>query len=108
MTEENARKAGLHPVSYTIRTESMAKFSIDGDTRGIVKLVADRASGRILGVHICAPLATEMIQEGVIAVMRYLTADDLSVTPHIFPTATEALAVCARGLREHIGYCNGC
>jgi hypothetical protein len=30
--------------------------------------------------------------------MRYLTADDLAEIPHIFPTATEALAVCARGL----------
>ncbi|MGB8892154.1 MAG: NAD(P)/FAD-dependent oxidoreductase [Methanoregula sp.] len=108
MTEEKARKAGLHPVSYSIRTESMAKFSIDGDTRGMVKMVADQANGRILGVHICAPLATEMIQEGVIAVIRYLTADDLSVTPHIFPTATEAIAVCARGLRERIGNCHGC
>lgn len=81
--------------------DSLAKSSIDGDTRGIVKIVTDRGSRRILGVHICAPLATEMIQEGVIAVMRYLTADDLAEIPHIFPTATEALAVCARGLREH-------
>ncbi len=103
MTEESARRAGMQPVSHSISTDSMAKFSIDGDTRGLVKIVADRATRRILGVHICAPLATEMIQEGVIAVMRYLTVDDLAGTPHIFPTATEALAVCARGLRDHTG-----
>src|SRR5208283_2011410 len=101
LTEENARRAGLQPVSHSISMDSLAKSSIEGDTRGIVKIVADRGSRRILGVHICAPLATEMIQEGVIAVMRYLTADDLAEIPHIFPTATEALALCARGLREH-------
>jgi mercuric reductase len=103
MTEEGARRAGLHPISYSIRTDTLAKFSIDGDTRGMVKIVADQGSRRILGVHICAPLATEMIQEGVMAVMTYLTADDLAAIPHIFPTATEALAVCARGLRMHTG-----
>jgi mercuric reductase len=106
MTEERAKKAGLHPVSHSIRTDSMAKFSIDGDTRGMVKIVADKRSRRILGVHICAPLATEMIQEGVIAVTRYLTADDLAELPHIFPTATEALAVCARGLRTNTSDCS--
>ena len=106
MTEERAKRAGLQPVSHSIRTESMAKFSIDGDTRGMVKIVADKMSRRILGVHICAPLATEMIQEGVIAVTRYLTADDLAELPHVFPTATEALAVCARGLRANISDCS--
>lgn len=105
MTEESAKKAGLQPISHSISMDSMAKFSIDGDTRGMVKIVADESSRRILGIHICAPLATEMIQEGVIAVMRYLTADDLAEIPHIFPTATEALAVCARGLREHTRDC---
>ena len=72
MTEEIARRAGLQPVSHSISMASLAKSLIDGDTRGIVKIVADRGTRRVLGVHICAPLATEMIQEGVIAVMRYL------------------------------------
>lgn len=98
MTEEQAGSAGLQPVAHSLPTGTMAKFSIDGDTRGLVKIVADKETGRILGIHICAPLATEMIQEGVIAVMRYMTADDLAGLPHVFPTATEALAVCARGI----------
>jgi mercuric reductase len=106
MTEEGARRAGLQPISHCTRLSSMAKFSIDGDTRGIVKIVADRKNRRILGVHICAPLATEMIQEGVIAIMRYLTTDDLAEMPHIFPTAAEALAVCARGLKENTKDCH--
>ena len=42
-----------------------------------------------------------MIQEGVIAVMRTLTVDDFAQMPHIFPTATEALAVCAHGLIDN-------
>ena len=99
MTEEGAKKAGLQPVSHSILLDSMAKFSIDGDIRGMVKVVADRMNRRILGIHICAPLATEMVQEGVVAVTRFLTVDDLAETPHIFPTATEALAVCCRGFR---------
>ena len=100
MTEERAGIAGLQPVSHSISTGSMAKFSIDGDTRGLVKIVAEKTTRRILGIHICAPIATEMIQEGVIAMMWHLTTDDLAEIPHVFPTATEALAVCARGFSK--------
>jgi len=105
MTEDRARSAGLKPVCNSITLASMVKSSIDGDPRGMVKIVAEREGGRILGVHICAPLATEMIQEGVVAVVRGLTADDLGGMPHIYPTAAEALAVCARGLRGRKGEC---
>jgi mercuric reductase len=67
-----------------------------GDTRGLVKIVADEGSGKVLGVHICAPIASELIEEGVFAVKFGLTVQDLVDTFHVFPTMSGAIQDCAR------------
>ena len=100
MTEGAAGNAGLSPVSRSFSLASLAKSEIMGDTRGIVKIVAEEVTGRVLGMHICAPLAAEMIQEGVVAVKNRLTVEDIIETPHLFPTATEAVWNCARAFRK--------
>jgi mercuric reductase len=67
-----------------------------GDTRGLVKIVADERSGKVLGVHICAPIAAELIEEGVLAVKSGLTVQDIVDTFHVFPTMAGAIQDCAR------------
>jgi mercuric reductase len=107
MTEEQARRAGLSPESRCVRMEVMSRTALTGDTRGMVKIVADGKGGRVLGVHICASIATEMIQEGVLAVKHRLTVSDLAETLHVYPTATEVLQVCARAFRRESDGCPG-
>jgi mercuric reductase len=104
MTEKKARSAGFGVISHCTRIDANVKSAILGDTRGIVKIVAEEKSGRVLGVHICASLAADMIQEGVVAVKHRLTVRDMVETFHIFPTMTESLWICARSfLHEHSG-----
>ncbi|HUH78427.1 MAG TPA: mercury(II) reductase [Methanoregula sp.] len=108
MTEDAARAAGIPAVSRCVRMDSLVKSAIAGDPRGVVKIVAEEESERVLGVHICAPLASEMIQEGVLAVKHGLTIQDIIGTFHVFPTMTEALWVCARAFRHPAaGPCDG-
>lgn len=66
------------------------------DTRGFVKLVAD-SEGRILGLHVLAPEAGELIQEGILAVKFGLNYRDLIDTYHPYLTAVEALRLAAQG-----------
>ena len=108
MTEDQARAAGVPAISRCVRMDSLVKSAIAGDPRGMVKIVAESGSERILGVHICAPLASEMIQEAVIAVKHGLTVQDIIGTFHVFPTMTEAIWVCARAFRHPAaGPCDG-
>ena len=44
------------------------EIAVIGNSRGMIKFVAEEPAGAVLGVHICAPLAAEMIQEAVFAV----------------------------------------
>jgi len=107
MTEEKAIQAGLLVETRCISMDQLAKTAIAGDTRGTVKIIAERGTGRILGVHICAPLATEMIPAGVLAVKNRLSVTDFADTLFVFPTETEALLRCARAFRGRDAGCGG-
>jgi len=47
------------------------KAAILGETAGVVKVVAERGSGRLLGVHVCGAGAADMIQVAVIAIQSF-------------------------------------
>ena len=74
-----------------------------GETDGMVKLLADAATDRILGVHILGSAASEMIAEGVLAMEMMASSEDIARTCHAHPTLSEvfreaALAVDGRAI----------
>jgi len=62
-----------------------------GDTRGMVKILADARTDRILGVHIYGANASELIGEAVVAMEFTASAEDLARTIHAHPTLSEAI-----------------
>jgi mercuric reductase len=101
LTEAKARAAGLDPVVRTLRMDTMARSLMMGDPRGLVKIVVNKADGCVLGVHVCSPLATEILQASILAVSRHLPVRDLAEMYHIFPTTGEAISICARQFRKN-------
>src|SRR6266852_2657516 len=76
-----------------------------GQTEGFVKVIADAGSGRLLGVHIIGPRATDLIAEATLAVQNGLTLEQLDLTIHAHPTLPESLmeaALAAQGRAIHI------
>ncbi len=69
-----------------------------GRADGLTKLVADAASGRLLGVGIVGPGAGELIGEAALAIETALTAEDLALTIHAHPTLAESLMEAAETL----------
>jgi dihydrolipoamide dehydrogenase len=67
-----------------------------GDTEGVVKVLTDPRSDRILGVHILGPQASELIAEAVLAMEFGASAEDLARTCHAHPSLSEATAEAAR------------
>ena len=95
LTEEAMMRKYQVCVCRTVSMKSVPKAEVVGDTRGLVKLVIHPETRKILGVHIVAPLAADMIHEGVLAVKFGLTIDDLIDTVHVFPTYSEAIKLAA-------------
>jgi dihydrolipoamide dehydrogenase len=78
-------KVGVFPFLASGRARAME------GTQGFVKLIADEADDRILGVHIIGLMAGELIAEAVLAMEYSASAEDLQRTIHAHPTLSEAL-----------------
>lgn len=108
LTEKQAEEKGITCRCSTIPVELVPKALLAKDTRGLVKMVIDAKDERILGVHILASLAADMIHEGVLAVKYGMTIDDIIDTVHVFPTMTEAVKLVAQSFRKDISKMSCC
>jgi len=92
-----AYKAGTFPFMANGRARAL------GDTTGFVKVLADAATDRILGVHMIGPMVSELISEGVVGMEFGASSEDLARICHAHPSLSEAtkeasLAVLGRAL----------
>ena len=104
LTEEEAKARGPVKVGkFPMLANSRAKTNREGD--GFVKIIADAASDRVLGVWIIASLAGTMIAEAALAMEFGATSEDIAYTCHAHPTHSEALkeaAMAVTGKPIHI------
>jgi len=68
-----------------------------GEAKGFVKMLADKKTDRILGVHIVGPFASELISEAVVAMEFSASSEDLARIVHAHPSLSEALHEAALG-----------
>jgi dihydrolipoamide dehydrogenase len=104
-TEEELKAAG---VAYTIGKfpfTANGRARAMGDTDGFVKILADKATDRVLGAHIIGPDAGTLIAELVTAIEFGASAEDIARTCHAHPTLNEAVkeaALAVEGRALHI------
>lgn len=103
LTEEQARAAG-HAVAVGVqRFDGVAKARAIGRTDGLVKIVAETDTDRILGCHIAGPEAGNLVHEVVVAMVAGATFTDLRRAIHIHPTLAEAVNAAAGGVHRPAG-----
>jgi dihydrolipoamide dehydrogenase len=99
--KENGREVMVGKFPFTASGKAVAL----GETDGFVKVVADKASGEILGVHIVGPEATEIIHEFAVGRTLEATVEEIMHTIHAHPTLSEAAleaTLAALGQAIHI------
>lgn len=89
LTEREARDLGLDFAAATHPFEDHGKSLVHGKIDGFVKLLADRATGELLGGAVVGPHASELIHEVVFALRYRATAAEFAATPHYHPTLSE-------------------
>lgn len=94
-TEEQLKTEGVtyKTGSFSFKASGRAKAS--GDTDGFVKVLADKETDEVLGVHMIGPRAADMIAEAVVAMEYRASAEDIARICHAHPTYTEALKEAA-------------
>jgi dihydrolipoamide dehydrogenase len=91
MTEEQLIAAGVKFNKGVFPFKANSRARTTGDDEGMVKVLADKETDRILGMHIIGSNAGEMIAEGVLAMEYGASSEDIARTCHAHPTLSEAL-----------------
>jgi len=91
LTEEQAVALGHRVKCGHSPFAATAAAGVRGERRGMVKLVADAETDRLLGMHILGPDAAALITEGVLALRKETTLADIEGTIHAHPTLSEAV-----------------
>ena len=107
-TEESARQAGFDCIVNCMPVSAIPKAHVTGMTEGVIKMIADRPTGRLLGVHLVCHRGAEMINEAALALRLGATVNDLATTMHVYPSIGEGLKLCAQGFSRDINLLSCC
>jgi len=107
-SEESARLAGFDCMVNCMPVSAIPKAHVTGATDGVIKMIADRVSGRLLGVHLVCHRGADVINEAALALHMRATVNDLATTMHVYPSIGEGLKLCAQGFTRDISLLSCC
>lgn len=100
LREAQAREQGVRCRVGRFLYRGLAKAHAMGEIAGMVKIVADEATDRVLGVHICGAHAADLVHEGALAIRMGCTAAQLGSMIHAHPTLAEAFMEAAEDVHS--------
>jgi len=92
---QQAAEMGIKVRTGHFQFRTLAKSHIMGEIEGMIKIISDESSDRIVGVHMIGPHASDLIHEAVLAVSKGLKTTDISRIMHAHPTLSEVLQEAA-------------
>ncbi|MGB5440999.1 MAG: FAD-dependent oxidoreductase, partial [Gammaproteobacteria bacterium] len=102
LSVEQAKARNIDAVEVKVPMSIDAKAMINHETHGMIKIVADKASQRIIGVHLLADHADTLIGEATLMVSAGLTLEQVGSAIHAHPTQTELFGDLARRLLSRL------
>jgi len=104
--EQDLTDAGIEFKTGSFPFAASGRALASGESTGFIKVIADKKTDTILGVHAFGPSAADIVQQGVVAMEFGASAEDLGLTIFSHPTVSEALheaAMAVNGQAIHIG-----
>jgi dihydrolipoamide dehydrogenase len=95
LSEEEAKEAGLSVATGMAYFKGNPRARCNGEMEGVVKIIGDRQTGRLLGMHIIGPQASELIAEGMLAMQTGVMVAELAGAPQAHPTLSEVIKEAA-------------
>lgn len=108
LKEEEGRAKGLNIVTRTLEMKYVPRARAVMDTRGFIKIVADKETEKILGVHILAREAAEIIHQAVLIIKNSMTVKEVSEKIDVYPTFSEMIKLCAQSFSRDVGQLSCC
>ena len=108
LTEQQAKAQGLRIKMAVLPLEHVPRALASRNTKGLIKLVAEEQTGRLVGAHVLAAEAGEVIQEATLAIRFGLTVQDLADTFHPYLTMVEGLKLAALTFKKDVSKLSCC
>jgi mercuric reductase len=108
LTDEEANAAGITCECTTIPLSVVPRAGAIRDTRGVIKMVLERPTRRVVGVSMLGVNAGEVIHEAAMALRFGATADDFIDLIHVYPTMAEALKLVAISFTKDVHQLSCC
>jgi mercuric reductase len=108
LTEQQANDQGIATDSRTLDLENVPRALANFDTRGFIKLVTEKDSGRLIGAQVLAAEAGEIIQTAVLAIRNRMTVEDLAGQLFPYLTMVEGLKLCAQTFNKDVTQLSCC
>ena len=108
LSEQQAKTQNMKVDSRTLTLENVPRALANFDTRGFVKLVADKDTGRIVGCQVLAAEGGEIIQTAALAIRHRMTVQDLADQLFPYLTMVESLKICAQTFDKDITQLSCC
>jgi mercuric reductase len=108
LTEARARAAGTKVKISTVDLSNVPRALAARDTRGLIKLIADATSGKLLGAHILAPEGADSIQTAAVAIKAGFTVEQLANTIFPYLTTVEGLKLAAQAFSKDVAKLSCC
>lgn len=102
LTEVEAKAEGYDVITSTITLDYVPRHIAARDTRGLIKLIAERKTGKLLGASILAPEAGDSIQTIVMALKVELSTENLADTIFPYLTAVEGIKLAAQAFKKDV------
>lgn len=107
-TEAAARAAGHDVRTSMLPLDAVPRALAARDTRGLIKLLADRNTRKLLGAHILAPEGSDSIQTAALAIRQGLTIEDLADSIFPYLTTVEGLKLAALSFEKDVAKLSCC
>ncbi len=108
VTEAEARAAGYEVATSVLSLDNVPRAIAARDTRGLIKLVADAKSRKLLGAHILAPEGADSIQSAALAIKAGMTVEELGETIFPYLTTVEGLKLAAQTFSKDVRMLSCC
>lgn len=108
LTETEARRQGHNIHTVRLDLAQVPRALAARDTRGLIKLIAEADSLRLLGAHILAPEGADSVQTAVLAIKHNLTVTDLAETLFPYLTTVEGLKLASLGFQKDVAKLSCC
>ncbi len=108
LTEQQASDQGLDVESRTLDLENVPRALANMDTRGFIRLVAEKDSGRIVGCQVLAHEGGEIIQTAALAIRNKMSIEELADQLFPYLTMVEGLKLCAQTFNKDVKQLSCC